>query len=181
MPKHLLTPISCILLIFCATTLAHPYHTSFAEIGWSEDNTVLEISLRVLPEDLETALTWRSGKAVVLGQSEAVQGLAEAYLRDHFQVLEAGRKPLSLSLVGIEANYDETWLYFTVAARPDMRLRLRNTVLMEVSRSQTNRVRPLWASPEATLVLTREAPEAPLWTRPDNIDGELLPPETLRE
>lgn len=142
--------------------LAHPYHTSFAEIDWSQDKNRLEVSLRVLPEDLETALTWRRGEPVVLGQNHADSDIA-GYLREHFEVFNPQGEVQPLQFIGIEVAYDESWLYFQISADPSQRLSLRNTLLMEVDAGQTNRVQALWAPPEAALVLTRNAPEQTLW------------------
>jgi Domain of unknown function (DUF6702) len=168
MTIHLRKLIPFLALLLAAVAQAHPYHTSFAEIDWNEAGDALEVSLRVLPEDLETALTWRAGKAVVLAQNAEVQAQVAAYLQEHFQVLaedsaSGAGTPLPLRLAGMEVAYNETWLYFTVAARPEMRLRLRNTVLMDVDSTQTNRVQPLWGLPDNALVLTSAQPEIGLW------------------
>lgn len=157
-----LRALACGLLLWAAGTAAHPYHTSFAELGWSAAGDALEVSLRVLPEDLETALTWRSGRAVRL-VSGGGDDLLAAYLAEHFQVRDGSGRVLPLELAGLEVAYDETWIYFTVAARPESRLTLRNTLLMDVESTQTNRVRTLWAAPGDALVLTGARPEAFIW------------------
>ena len=137
---------------------------SIAEIDWSEAGDVLEVSLRgVLPEDLEIALTWSAGRKFVLDQRPETKVLVQNYLRDHFQLRTTDNRVLPLRLVGMEIAYDETWLYLTVQARPDMLLRLRNTILMDVDSTQTNRVQLLWATPDATLILTSANPEKAPW------------------
>ncbi len=141
---------------------AHPYHTSFAEIDWNSDRSALEVALRVLPEDLETALTWRRGAAVTLGRNHRDEELT-AYLQQHFQVFAGAGVVLPLELIGVEIAYAESWLYFQISATPDQRLSLRNTLLLDVDRSQTNRVQPLWAGPGASLVFSAAQPEQTLW------------------
>ncbi|MFV0477750.1 MAG: DUF6702 family protein [Parahaliea sp.] len=142
---------------------AHPYHNSFAEIDWSESGQNLEVALRVLPEDLEMALSWHSGRAIVLDQSQGLEKVLGTYLQAHFQVFQNSGERQAISFVGLSVAYDETWLYFEVQATPQMNLRLRNTLLMEVDHSQINRVQPLWASPQDTLLLTARQPEQALW------------------
>ncbi len=142
---------------------AHPYHTSFAEVDWNLEGSALEVALRVLPEDLETALTWRRGEAVVLGQNHQ-EATITAYLQDHFQVYANGaEQAAALHFAGLEVAYDEAWLYFEVSVSPEQRLSLRNSLLLEVDRSQTNRVQALWAAPGATLVFTATETEQTLW------------------
>ncbi|TXS95769.1 hypothetical protein FV139_07850 [Parahaliea maris] len=142
----------------------HPWHTSFAEIDWAADGATLEVALRVLPEDLETALTWRSGEAVVLVDTPEVRTLVLAYLAEHFFLRsESGQTLHPDELVGMDLAYDASWLYFTLPAPPEQRLYLHDSLLMDVDSSQTNRAQPLWAAPADTLLFTPAQPELLLW------------------
>ena len=151
------------LILACSGLQAHPYHSSFAEIGWSETGDALEVSLRVIPEDLETLLGWRAGRAVVLADSAAVRKMVGDWLADNFRVRVPGGEPLPLALVGLEAGPGESWLYFTVTAPRDQRLQLENRVLLEISENQANRVRRLWEEPGSSLLYNREHTLHPLW------------------
>ncbi|WP_116364033.1 DUF6702 family protein [Parahaliea mediterranea] len=155
----------CVALLLSAPgAIAHPWHTSFAEVGWNTAGDTLEVALRVLPEDLETALTWRSGRAVVLVDSPAVRALALDYLAAHFVLhSEAGQQFRPAALLGMELAYDASWLYFTVPVDAGLRLSLHNSLLMDVGSNQTNRVQRLWAAAEQTLLFTAARPEQPFW------------------
>lgn len=167
MKRHLFFPFLPVLLmglLHLPAALAHPWHTSFAEIDWAEDGATLEVALRVLPEDLETALTWRSGEAVVLVDTPALRALVLAYLAEHFFLRsESGQTFRPDQLLGMDLAYDASWLYFTLPAPSEQRLYLHDSLLMDVDSNQTNRVQPLWAAPDATLLLTPARPERLLW------------------
>ncbi|GAB3272368.1 DUF6702 family protein [Parahaliea aestuarii] len=152
------------LFLFAGIAQAHPWHTSFAEMDWNEAGDTLEIALRVLPEDLETALTWRSGEPVVLVDTPQVRTLALAYLADHFVVYsESGQSFRPAEILGMELAYDASWLFFTVPANASLRLSLHNSVLMDVGSNQTNRVQRLWTPADETLLFTTARPELPFW------------------
>jgi len=175
MLRTALSVLMCSLALLCTPGWAHPYHTSFAEMEWNSDGTELEVSLRVLPEDFEQALSWHAGKAITLEQQTLAKPVAESYLNEHFQLVRTDRLTGSsidastdtnvdypLTLEGYEVAYDETWLYFVIAAPRDASLTLRNSLMMDVNDTQTNRVQRLWREPSQVLVFTAGALEQPL-------------------
>lgn len=162
--KPQLLALALSTLLHQSVALAHPWHTSFAEVSWNDAGDTLQVALRVLPEDLETALTWRSGKTVVLADNPEQRGLALDYLEDHFLLhSESGEVFRPDNLLGMEIAYEASWLYFTIPVSAERRLHLHNSVLMDVEGSQANRVQPLWAGPQETLLFTSARPEQSLW------------------
>ncbi|MFN2288828.1 MAG: DUF6702 family protein [Chromatocurvus sp.] len=143
----------------------HPFHSSYTEINWSEGNEQLEVALRVIPEDLENALSRQAGERVVLLQRPGVHNTLEAYLRQTFKVLsERGEQPRMLSLQGFESGHRETWLYFTVEVTRNQTLTLRHTVLFDEDITQRNQTRRLWRGESDIMVFTRQNPEQTLWS-----------------
>lgn len=161
-----LTAVLCSLALLGTSVWAHPYHTSFAEMEWNSQGTALEVSLRVLPEDFEQALTWREGRTIALEQQELATPVIQSYLSEHFRVFsdlpDSPPTPHPLLLEGYEVAYDETWLYFTITVPRDTSLTLRNTLMMDVNETQTNRVQRLWREPSEVLVYTSGMREQPL-------------------
>ena len=160
-----------LLLSVLVTALAagiasgHPFHSSYTEINWSEDNEQLEVALRVIPEDLENALSRQAGERVVLLQRPFVHSALETYLRQTFRVLiEGGEQPRVLSLQGFESGHRETWLYFTVEVARNQTLTLRHTVLFDEDITQRNQTRLLWRGESDIMVFTRQNPEQTLWS-----------------
>lgn len=154
-----------VCLLLAAQASAHPAHNSYCEIDWSEDGSTLEVSMRIIPEELETALSWQNplAPAVVL-ENEAVSGpLVEAYLSENFQVRDIHSELMAVTLVGMDISYAESWLYFTVAASASERLSLRITVLQELDKQQINVLRRLWQAPGDTYQHSHNSSEQLLW------------------
>ncbi|GHD29455.1 DUF6702 family protein [Halioglobus pacificus] len=154
-------PLIALVLGLCvALAQAHPNHTSFAEVDWSEDRSSLEVSLRVIPEDLEQALAFISGAPVNLQQPD-IDTLLAAYLQRHFQVADPQGSVAPVTLVGTSVQYRQTWLYFTLAAPAEQPLSLTNTLLLDTVEGQVNQVRPLWQA--ESLIFNAETSTQPLW------------------
>lgn len=117
-------PVGLILiglsLILCSLgAQAHPYHESLTEIEWNATAQYWEVSIRVLPEALESALESQSGRRVNLDKTENVDELIIDYLR-RVIMLKAAQSPAKaqLSWVGKEVSYKAAWLYVKVDAVP---------------------------------------------------------------
>jgi len=142
---------------------AHPFHASYAELSWNEAGDALQVALRVIPEDLESALSRDAGSPVVLDPEAPPASLIEAYLERHFRISAAGGAAGRPAFLGLEVAYDETWLYFTLPVnRGAAPLTLRNSLLFDVAEAQSNRVRRLWAPAAPLLVFTTGEPSLPL-------------------
>lgn len=141
---------------------AHSVHGSYAEIEWSPEGH-LHVALQVIPEDLERALSARAGVNTALRDTPAVRELLTAYLREHFQLL-GGAARRELHIVGMQLDYRDTWIYFSLRAgvAPQRTPRLRNTVLMDLEAAQTNRVKRLWRPEAPVLVFSAAEPERAL-------------------
>lgn len=164
-PRTLLLPGILVAALAAGIAFGHPFHSSYAEINWSEDNAQLEVALRVIPEDLENALSRQKGERVVLVQRPGVHAAVETYLRRTFQVSSEGDEETRvLSLQGFESGHRETWLYFTVEATRNQPLTLRHTVLFDEDITQRNQTRPVWRGDSGMMVFTRQNPEQRLWS-----------------
>ena len=148
---------------FAGSAAAHPFHASYAELSWNRAGDALQVALRVIPEDLESALSRDAGSPVVLDPDAPPVALIEAYLERHFRISGAGGGSGRPAFLGLEVAYDETWLYFTLPiARSNAPLTLRNSLLFDVAEAQSNRVRSLWAPDAPVLVFTAREPSRPL-------------------
>lgn len=150
------------VLLCSPAARAHSVHGSYAEIEWSPEGH-LHVALQVIPEDLERALSARAGVDTALRDTPAVRELLTAYLREHFQLL-GGAARRELHIVGMELDYRDTWIYFSLRAgvAPQRAPRLRNTVLMDLQAAQTNRVKRLWRPEAPVLVFSAAEPERAL-------------------
>ena len=137
----------------------HPGHASEAELDWDASGEVLEVSLAVFPEHLEEAIGLR------LEAPTADQAL-QRYLQQHFRLTGPAGSPGKVKLLGLEAEYRRTWLYFTVRAPASPGLYLEFTLLQELLPGQLNRARALWSTADGPLVFGPESGPLPLPARP---------------
>jgi hypothetical protein len=161
---HFITSLLAWILL-APLAASHPAHNSYSEIDWSEDGNSLEVSMRIIPEQLEMALSWQSplALAVVLENEAVSRPLVEAYLSENFQVRDSHSELMPVKLVGMDISYAESWLYFTVAASASERLSLRITVLQELDKQQINVLRRLWQAPGDTYQHSHNSSEQLLW------------------
>ncbi len=153
--------LALVLAVVVLPAPAHPNHSAYAEMAWSSDGDTLQVSLQVVPEELETALGNLAGRRVVLDRDPDARVLVQSYLQRHFVVRGPDREPRPLTLLGLEVDYQETWLYFTVAARRGQAFSLEFTLLQDLNAGQVNRLRRLWTSPGDTLLFhAGDAPRA---------------------
>ncbi|HYG10123.1 MAG TPA: DUF6702 family protein [Pyrinomonadaceae bacterium] len=103
-----LTLAPCVL----SASAAHKFHTSFTEADYNAPERSLQITLRTFPDDLESVLSRRSGKAVRLDRKKEAETLLAAYLQETFKLKNARGEIVKLSWVGMDAGVDSAWLYF---------------------------------------------------------------------
>lgn len=150
--------------LWCVIGAAHPFHGSFAEIGWSEDRKRLEIALRVQPEDLEGLLAQhrprpRSLEWLVQQRRDELA----AYLRGHLRLVPASAATGPLTLLGMATDAAGSWLFLEQPADSDQAFALEHTLLFELGPGQLNRVRRLWAPDAPILVFSAEEPRREFW------------------
>ncbi len=158
-----------LLLILAALTsplAAHPYHATVAEAQLNAETGRLEISLKVIPEDLERALRRRHRERVILERTPRVDEMILDYLRDSFVVTQKGERH-SLSWVGKEIGPEGCWLYFEVPMADGLAgAQLRNTIFFEIEASQINTVRLRAGDLHRTLIFTDQRPARLLAAEP---------------
>lgn len=148
------------LLFGSGWAFAHPYHTSLAEITWKNAplsyssefkgtastspiptlSGTLQVSLKVIPEDLEAILGAHQRHPVVLDDSPETDKAIVAYLWQKFRVREESGKQMPMQWLGKQVQHNNTWLFFELAIDQARSLSLENRVLMDFKESQTNRV-----------------------------------------
>ena len=125
---------------FEAHAAAHPYHGSYAEMGWNAEGDAFQVSLRVIPEDLEEALSFRLKKTFVLDDRPETDRALLEYLFEFFTVTDQRHSRLPLNFLGKEVNHDGVWLYFEFSLGAAETLTIDNRILFDWEESQINRV-----------------------------------------
>lgn len=98
-----------------ALTAAHKYHFSFTQLEYNAQEKSVEITVRVFADDLEVAISKRSGKSVKLDEKEAAALVAD-YARDKIELKGRDGRTKRLTWVGMEPKVDVAFLYFEAKA-----------------------------------------------------------------
>ena len=135
------------------SALAHKFHASLAEVEYVPSTHVVEISIRVFPDDLEEALAKRTRKKVRLDATPDVDQLAEEYVRSAFVLSDPSKGVLDLHWVGMETKADSAWIYVQATSDAGLEgVRLHDRVFFDLFPDQVNTVNVKQGSAEATLV-----------------------------
>ena len=131
-------------LLLCNSTVffasAHKFHLSFTQIAYNAQAKMVEITMRVFADDLESALSQRSGKAIKLNHKDAAT-LVAAYLRETLELKGRNGQVKKLTWIGMEPKADVVFLYLK-AKMPDgiAGAQLRQRVFFELFEDQVNQV-----------------------------------------
>ena len=102
----------------------------------------VEVSIRMFTDDLETALTRENGgKPVQFGGSIKPDQLLERYIRRHFVLADAQRKPRPYTYIGYDQESDAQWVYLEMPASGADTFKnvvLKQDILMDLFTDQVN-------------------------------------------
>ena len=161
------------LLVMVTNTLhAHPFHATYAEVDWNREKKVLEIALRVQPEDLERVLRAKTGRRIDIEKTKDVDKLIRHYLAEVFVVLPREDKAKSIRWIGKEVSTKETWLYFEIV-RPQgiENVKLLNRIFLEILPDQVNTVRVRHGKQRTTIRFNRDH-QVPVTVKPMKVKAD---------
>jgi Domain of unknown function (DUF6702) len=181
-----------ICVVAANTAVAHPFHTSIAEVEWNSAAARFEVAMRVNSLELERALAAVHGVPVNLDNAEHAEPLVRNYVSERFSIRTADHDN-RVTWVGMEIEKLDVWVYFemsvgsdgrpsrpprndvairpaeTVASTPKHRrtncpssVVIRNSVLTELNPLQVNFVNVTVANVTTSAHLTNETPAASL-------------------
>jgi hypothetical protein len=131
-----------ILLLVCALfsheAKAHKFYASFVTMNYNQQEQLLEITMRIFPDDLEAALSRQNNKPVHLDKSKAVSAMIMAYLKKTFELKKGGRLQ-QLRWLGLDLGVNSAFLYIEVRLPGGLSgVQIRNHFLFELFDDQTN-------------------------------------------
>ena len=151
--------LAFIVMAFAPVVLAHRYHTSVTRMEFKAEERVVELTLQTFADDIEVALSQRSGVANVrLGPEPKTNALLLQYLRSTF-VLKNGEEELELEWVGMELKGHSVWFYLQAKAPAGVgQLTLSNRLLFDVFTDQFNIVNVFNRGKKGSLTFKRGDP-----------------------
>ena len=137
---------------------AHPFHATYTEVDWNAKSKVLEVALRVQPEDLDRVLSLRTKRKIDIEKTKDVDKLIQKYLAEVFLVEPKLKQPLAIRWVGKEVSSKEAWLYFEVSRPQGIEgLKLLNRIFLEIIPDEVNTVRFRYDKKRVTLRFERNS------------------------
>lgn len=140
-------------------TAIHEFYVGLTEVVYTEESETYQVTMKLFTDDLEKGVYLSSGDSIRLGtrlEHEKADSLVFAYIRDKFQLSDSGKKPFKLEFVGVETEFDVTWVYMeSPVMKPSTSLGVYNEVLMEVYSDQTHIVNWIQSGITRTALLQR--------------------------
>lgn len=142
--------VACLLAIASGAAHGHSFHASLAELVWDGDSKALQLSVRLVPDDLEEAVSRHARRKVRLEDAGA-DALLAAYVAEKMAISADG-VPLKWKWVGQDADVHSVWLHLEASLdSPPRRLVITNSLLHEVLDEQVNSVTVKLGSSRSTL------------------------------
>lgn len=131
----------------------HTFHASLAQIEFNAGAGTAEIAIRLFTDDLESALSKRSGRRIRMDVTPSAEELTLAYVREVFEVVGADGQPRALSWVGAEATVNTVWVYLEAKMPGGLAgARVVNRIFFELFDDQVNTVNVRQGEERASLV-----------------------------
>ncbi len=120
----------------------HEFYVGLTEVVYTEESETYQVTMKLFTDDLEKGVYLSSGDSIQLGtrfQHKKADSLIYDYITDKFQLSDSGKKPFELEFVGVETEFDVTWIYMESGEmKPSDSIGVYNEVLMEVYNDQTH-------------------------------------------
>jgi hypothetical protein len=119
----------------------HPFHMSVFEINHNGKTSAIEITCKIISEDMESILRTKNGIAVDLAavkDQEKNEKMINTYLQQNFS-LKLDGNAVEMKMVGFEKEKESVYVYFEIAnVKAVKKIELMNKVLYDLSDDQAN-------------------------------------------
>lgn len=141
---------------------AHRYFFGMVEISVNDHTGNTEIIHQYALHDVQLAMTQKYQKDFRLDQPDAREKIHK-WVNENFSVQDADGNNIDLSWVGMEADYQNIWIYQEVLGKQDpCGWQVRNRLLMNAFPPQVNNVDYAAPSYHGTVALTNQKDSATL-------------------
>lgn len=139
----------------------HKFYVSLCQIRFVQEESSVQVTLKIFTDDFEKALSEFSERDVRIGDAPdtTLNGLMKVYLQQHLKV-EADGHTLPLSFLGSEVEQDVTWCYLegNDTAKPQQ-VKVYSDLLTEVYPDQVNIVNVYFGDRVKGMMLTKDRPQ----------------------
>lgn len=104
---------------FINPAVAHPFHSTLAEMEWNAKSHVFEVSLQFAGVEIEEELSSLQGRHIDLEATPDAERLLRDYITLHFKISDASHNSCRIRWVGMELQVQYVWAYFEVELTSD--------------------------------------------------------------
>lgn len=147
--------VSLLLVSPLSSAAAHPIHMSFTEARYVDGNRTLQLWVRVFANDFAAAAARRSG--IRLSRDSVIDPfIGAAYLTQTLQLVRADGHPATFVFCGVKkANDMLSFCLQTIMAEGKQKLKMRNSVMLELFGDQVNIVQTVNGGVRASRLFVR--------------------------
>ncbi len=157
--------MALLFLLVTGAWLMHEFYVSLTELRHNPVSEMLEVSMRIFPDDMDRALLEKSGIQTELAtetEHPRADSLLREYLLDHLKV-EINQQEIQLNYLGKETEGNAIWCYLESAPVSDPEhIRIENTLLLFTFPDQVNIIQVYVGKWNKGLLLNRDNPSGNL-------------------
>ena len=117
----------------------HPFHVSVFEVNYNGKDSALQVTCKLISEDLESILRTKNGGTVdlaTLPDKAKNEQMINAYFQQNLSIKLDGA-PVALKLVGFEKEKESVYAYFEAKnLSSPKKIEIKNTVLYDLTKDQ---------------------------------------------
>jgi hypothetical protein len=129
-----------IISLFTILVNAHPVHVSVCNLEIEDKN--ITIAIKLFSDDFQLALQHNYGVMIELDDltSPDNKEILDKYINSALHLLLNKNEPLRLSYTKTDTNDQAIWLYYETEIEKLRKLKIKNTLLIDIYLDQTNLV-----------------------------------------
>lgn len=154
--NRLCRALALLLLLFggdATVAVAHPLHTTLAQVRYNPAERSVLVSLRVFADDFDAAVAQSAQQVPAVGRAAYP---ALAYLGTHFALQGPDRRRIPLQFTGTRRQGDVRWIYLCGPAPAGLSGgAARNTLMFDFFSDQVNIVQAEVGKRKQSVLFTR--------------------------
>jgi hypothetical protein len=129
-----------IISFFAILVKGHPVHVSVCNLEIKDQN--ITIAVKLFSDDFQLALQHNYGIMIELDDLTSPENkeILDKYINSALHVLLNKKEPLRLSYIKTDTNDQAIWLYYETEIDKLRKLKIKNTLLIDIYLDQTNLV-----------------------------------------
>ncbi len=144
-------------------TVAHPIHTTIADLAWRPETRTVRVMIRVFDDDFGRAILGLGAASAPPSQAAVTEAAAMAYVRTHFLIADDGGHAATLASCGLTRSANVVWVCAEAGWSGSLSaMRVHSRMLFDLYRDQINIVQAHFDGRSASLLFVQGDGPKPL-------------------